>query len=476
MSMISKFKRPLFRPAIPLGTPFDIPTGQWMQGRHGENIMNGGLFPLTGISARANNFKTGVAIEMILRSRRSCMRSESLTYDTEGTLPFHQRFNNQAAKIRQFNGIDFYYDDQSAITDISQYTGDEFCSELRDVVSERSKGANSKKHITKTPFIDPRTKDQMEAFYPVFGFIDSLSNMPLSSVDAMYAKNDIGASGNNTDAASSGKAKKQWMNQLPQLLAKNGLYMILTALVGDKMMEDKYAPDTRRLANMEKGTVYLGVSPAYYTLPNNLYEIRKNQHLLSDKKPIYPKEGEVEIEGDTDLRVLTILNMRPKNGIAGIPLRLIVSQSSGPLVDLSSFHMCREAEWFGITTSGNNANYRMDLRPDVSMTRKNIRTKLAEDPFLCKAIDFTNDLLMLMHYHRDLWSRYGCTAQELYDDIKALGYDWDTLLQTRNYWVFDCDVDLHPEPFLSILDLLKMRKKEYVPYWLSKEEKANLKL
>lgn len=476
MSLLNAVKRPLFRPAIPLGSPFDIPTGQWCIGKRGENLMNGGLGPLTGIGARANNFKTALSICMLLLSRRSCLRSESLTYDTEGTLPFHQRFNNQASNIRKLQDIDFWDDDQSALTDISQYTGDEFCTLLRDMVSVRSKGANAKKYMEPTPFIDPRTKEVLEAFYPVFAFIDSLTNLPLSSVDAMYAKNDIGASGNNTDAASAGKAKKQWMNQLPQLLAKNGLYMILTSLIGDKMMEDKYAPDTRRLATMEKGTVFLGVSPAYYSLPNNLYEIRKNQHMLQDKRSVYPKEGDLDLEGDTDLRVLTVLNLRPKSGIAAIPTRIIVSQSEGPLIELSTFHMCREADWFGITTSGNNANYRMDLWPSVSMTRKSIRTKIAEDPILCTAINLTNDLLMLRQYHRELWIKYGCTAQELHDDLEALGYDWAVLLNTRNYWVFPSDEGLHPEPYLSILDLLKMRKKEYVPYWMSKEDKLKLKL
>lgn len=194
------------------------------------------------------------------------------------------------------------------------------------------------------------------------------------------------------------------------------------------------------------------------------------------KMPIYPKEGEIEIEGDTDLRIITVFNLRPKSGIAGIPVRIITTQSVGPLMELSAFHMCRERDWFGISVTGNNANFRLDLYPEVSLTRKNIRTKLDEDPQLGVAVNLTNDLLMLKHYHRALWTQYGCTAQELHDDIEALGYDWKTLLQTRNFWVFDCDLDLHPEPFLSIMDLLKMRKKEYIPYWLSKEEKSKLKL
>ena len=60
----------------------------------------------------------------------------------------------------------------------------------------------------------------------------------------------------------------------------------------------------------------------------------------------------------------------------------------------------------------------------------------------------------------DLW----CTPQELYKDIKEQGYDWDQLLSTRGYWMFDNDKQA--TPYLSTLDLLRMRKKLYKPHWL----------
>ena len=57
-----------------------------------------------------------------------------------------------------------------------------------------------------------------------------------------------------------------------------------------------------------------------------------------------------------------------------------------------------------------------------------------------------------------------------------MGYNWDTLLETRGYWVFDEELKEHPRKYLSTKDLLEMRIGKYVPWWLSKEEKANLKM
>jgi hypothetical protein len=64
------------------------------------------------------------------------------------------------------------------------------------------------------------------------------------------------------------------------------------------------------------------------------------------------------------------------------------------------------------------------------------------------------------------YAKYKCTPAELYRDIIALGYDWKILFNTRPHWVFIKDENKEL-PFLSTLDLLKMRIGEYVPYWLN---------
>lgn len=56
-----------------------------------------------------------------------------------------------------------------------------------------------------------------------------------------------------------------------------------------------------------------------------------------------------------------------------------------------------------------------------------------------------------------------CTPAELYEDIKKLGYDWNILLDTRGYWTLN--QYSHPVPYLNTVDLLKMRKELYRPWW-----------
>jgi len=63
-----------------------------------------------------------------------------------------------------------------------------------------------------------------------------------------------------------------------------------------------------------------------------------------------------------------------------------------------------------------------------------------------------------------------CTPLELYTDLKEMGYDWDVLLQTREYWIPD-QYSTTVIPFCSVMDLLKMRKGLYTPYWLDDDKK-----
>lgn len=67
-----------------------------------------------------------------------------------------------------------------------------------------------------------------------------------------------------------------------------------------------------------------------------------------------------------------------------------------------------------------------------------------------------------------LWnldSRYICSPGELYEDLKKMGYNWDELLETRGFWIFNDNI--HPRKYLSTMDLLKMRVGEYKPYWMN---------
>lgn len=463
------FERPAFRPALNIGCLLDIPTGKYEQGQHGEMIMNGGLGSLTGIASRPNNFKTALGVYMLAMIRRAYPGSYSMIYDTEGTLNPVARFSSLAKAIEEIQSIDWENDEQFMFTDLSRYTGDEFFKIFRTALNDKEKDA--KTHMKTTPFLDING-NRKKCLYPTTGFIDSFSKFIVTAVADMYEKNAIGASGNNTDAMTNGKAKNQLFNQLPQVCAKTGTYMILTAHVGDIIQMEMYPTDKRNLSEMKRDTVLKGVSSGFYSLPNNVWDIMSNKPLLNkDKMPVYPLDNSTAIQGDSDLRQLEVKNLRGKGGITGLPFNLIVSQTEGLLPALSEFDYCKENGW-GI--GGNNINYYVELCPDIKLSRTVVRKKLDESAKLRRAVEIQSEMLQLIMFQR--WTAdQVCDPKTLYEDLKAMGYDWDVILEkTRGYWMFEEDEHLSDKKFLSTYDLLRMRTGDYKPYWMSDEEKAKI--
>ncbi len=348
------FARPRFRPAVNLGCLMDVSTGKYELGLRGESILNGGLASMTGICARPNNFKTALAVYMLAMLRRACHHTHSLTYDTEGTLYPSARFKAVSEADPYLASLDYEEDPQFAFTDLSQYSGDEWFAAFRKVVDEKPK--NEKQFLASTPF-PYLNKQAKKALYPSGALIDSFSKFTVAAVEELYKKNKIGESGANTDAMTNGKAKNQMFNQMPAICAKTGTYMILTAHLGDIINMEMYPTDKRNLSFLPRDTVLKGVSGGFYSLPNNVWVITSNTPLLNKvKMPQYPWDNATAIQGDTDLVVITMKNLRGKNGMSGLPIDLVVSQSEGVLASLSEFHYCKENS-FGI--GGNLQNYYM---------------------------------------------------------------------------------------------------------------------
>jgi hypothetical protein len=465
--MFQEFHTPAFRPAINVGCLMDISSGHYEKGPNGEMVLNGGLDALTGIASRPNNFKTALGVYMLAMARRAFPTSHSMIYDTEGTLDPVKRFASVAQHFSELDQIDWANDPYFKFTDLSRYNGDEFFFQLRKALDGKVK--SEKEYVRTSPFvgIDGKPKKFM---HPTMAFIDSFSKFQVQAVEEMYSKHKIGDSKVNTDAMTNGKAKNQLFNQLPQICAKSNAYIILTAHVGDVINMEMYPTDKRNLTEMKRDTVLKGVSGGFYSLPNNVFSVESNKVMLNqDKMPIYPLDNATAMQGDSDLRILEIKNWRAKKGITGVPFYIIVSQTEGVLPALSEFHYCKE-NGFGI--GGNLQNYFIELCPDVSLSRTKVRQKLNGDAKLRRAVEIQSEMLQLVQFHRRLDVP---TPSELFEGLKKMGYDWDVLLgTTRGYWMCEEEEHLSDKKFLSTLDLMRMLKGEYVPFWMTKEEKAKI--
>lgn len=450
----------------------DVPTGTYELGPNGESILNAGLSGLTGIAARPNAFKTALAVYLMAMVRRACHEVPGVVYDSEGTLYPVQRFSAVSRFDEYLKTIDWQEDTQYAFTDLSQYTGDEWFSLFRGIVNEKPK--NEKDHIRTTPFLDPKGKPR-KALYPTIALIDSFSKFQVTAAEEIYKKNNIGDSGANTVDMMNGKAKNQMLNQIPQICARTGTYLIMTAHLGDVINMDMFPTDKRNLSHMRRDTTLKGVSPGFYALPNNVWQITGTKPLQNrEKMPEYPWDNSTAIQGDTDLTLVTMINLRGKSGLSGVPIDLIFTQSEGLQASLSEFHFCKENGRWGL--GGNLQNYFMELLPDVKLSRTTVRRKLDGDYALRRAVQISAELLQIHQWHRTIDPDLLCEPKTLYDDLKEMGYDWNLLLgETRSYWVFEEDVKQHPLKFLSTMDLLRMRKGLYVPYWFSAEQKKQIK-
>lgn len=477
MSLANFFNpAPAIRPQFNVGCVFDIATGMYISGEHGEHILNGGVPHITGISGRGETGKSLIADYFFL-----CVldryNADGVVYDTEQTKT-RQRMLTLCIRFELLRRIDPFDAERLIISDASTSPGDAFFTSLKDFLYDKKK--TNKGKLKTTPFI--LKEDPIKIISPTAGMIDSFSQWTPSTVMTMQDKNDVGSSDRNTEAMKAGNARSQLMTELPTLTAATGCYMFLTAHLGDEIVMDPHAPSKKKLSFL-KGEQKMKRVPENYTfLTNNLWLTTKMSVLKKSgsKELEYPVGLAGESEGNTDLSIIDLQLLRSKSPSAGRVFQIIVSRSEGVLPHLTQFHHIKEGGRWGL--GGNVQNYYLELLPDVSLSRTTVRNKIDELPMLRRALEITSEMLQI----KELWNipkELMCTPKELYDDIKKLGYDWDILLgHTRGYWIFKEDETPETPYFLSTMDLLRMRVGQYRPWWyddavrkLSKEGKQSKK-
>lgn len=462
------------RPTWNIMSLFDVQTGKYYKGKHGESIMCGGLSHFTGMAGLPNMFKTVLA----LFQQGSVMNRVSLAimmaHDSENTLSVG-RIQNVFRQFPELFGTDLVEQGRLLFTDASTYTGNEWWNTMRAYAESRRK---DKSILITTPFVDDSTGDYIKIPAPTLSFLDSLSGLQTEGIMDMYDKADVGEKGLNMVAMKAAGAKSQLIDQVTSVTNGSGLMLTMTAHVGQEYQLDMYKPNVKRLKFL-KGDLKLKKVPENFSfLTANCWYCVSLTPMMEDKLPEYPRGPEDDLKGDTDLICITLVNLRGKSGPSGIPFEVVVSQSEGMKPGLTEFSYCRGFNYYGISDKeGRNAkgssNYRLDLYPTQNLTRKTVRTLLEEDSRLARAMTITAEMCMMRNLWHDLEEGLLCTPKELFNDIAELGYDWDMLLDTRGFWLPLEEKGTYSDmPFLSTMDLLNMRKGTYRPYWYDKAVKA----
>ncbi len=458
---------PNIKVAYNIGCLFDIPTGSYLIGQYGESIFNGGMCSFTGIVGIGNSFKSLIMHYMTITVMARFPESAASTYDTEINIS-KDRLRSLADQYLELRGFENnpIENGRWTITDKSIYYANEWYEQQKDYM--KSKLANRAKLLRATPFLT-KVRKLFMSMVPTITQVDSFTKFETEDVADMKDSNELGTSGANTSYMKQGASKARFLSDLPKMIALHDNPILMTAHVGKTIAMDPRAAPVKKLGYLKNGDTIKGVSDDFLFLTSQCWQTLNAAPYLNDttKGPEYPEDTSDSGKGDTDLILLTLLQLRSKTGRSGLVMQILASQEKGLLAGLSEFHYIKSCDRFGL--GGNVQNYYLELLPEVKLSRTVVRGKLDRDPVLRRAVNITSEMCQMFA----LWSNiqpYVCTPKELYDDLIKMGYDWNILLNTRGWWTFDNDKQ--PVPFLSTMDLLKMRKGEYHPYWLSDDKKT----
>lgn len=466
---------PTVKVMINIGSLFDIPTGTYYKGKYGESILNGGLGNLTGVVGIGNNFKSTVMHYMMFTAfgrmsnlNTSFHQPTGNIYDTEINIhEWHLKsFMNRTAELR---GEDIIETGRLVVTDKTIYPADEWYDIQREFLTDKKKAAQ--KLMRNTPFLGRDQIAHLQILTPTFTEVDSMSEFMTSDAIKMQEENSLGESGANTLSMRQGLQKNRFLMEIPSLAGGSYNYTLMTAHIGSEFNLDPRNPAPKKLQHLKGGVKLKGVPEKFTFVMNNCWHCYNAAPLINQgtKTPEYPRSSDDDLQGDTDLNVVTVRQLRSKSGPSGMAMELIVSQSEGVLASLSEFHYIKGRNRFGL--EGNDRNYNVNLLPDVKLSRTAVRGKLEAIPQLQRAVNILAELCQMHELWHHLPDNLLATPDELYKDITAKGYDWDTLLNTRGWWALEDD---HPLPFLSTMDLLNIRIGEYHPYWMSEDKKTIL--
>ena len=461
---------PNLKPSFNVGALFDIPTsgGRYETGIYGESILNGGMSGISAYCGIGNNFKSTISHYVMLSAGSKFDNSTFSTYDTEVNIS-ESRLKILSNRIEEFKGEDIIKTGRWSITDKTVYFGNEWFEKFKEFLELKIKNAD--KITRNSPFLDREGK-LLPMLIPTFTELDSLSKFNTASSNIMQESNEIGDSAVNMLYMKEGIAKKQMLSYLPKPIQQANNPMFITAHIGKNIPMDPRAAPVKKLQFLKNNDTLKGVTDDFTFLTTNCWQCQNAIPLFNDatKGPEYPRDSDDNMKGDTDLFLVTLVQLRSKTGPSGLIMQTVVSQQEGVLPTLTEFHYVKTNERYGMT--GTLQNYVMDLYPSAKLSRTTVRGKIDSDPLLRRAILITAEMCQMKYLWHHLPDGFLCTPKELYDDLKALGYDWDNvLLRTRSWWTLDNDK--HPIPYLSTFDLLNVRAGKYFPYWMNEDKTVN---
>lgn len=469
MSLLASIKpTPPVKPLFCVGANMDLFSGTYLTGKYGDSLLNGGLDHITGATGPGNCYKsTGMQYQQLTVLNRY-MGSMGTAYCSEGTLQLPRlialsRHSNYGLLERNI----LTDENKFVLTGSRIYDGSEYYALTKEIGYKRLEDKG--KGLVETPFIDPTTGEFIKIYPPIINLIDSFSMFHAKSMSKIHDE-DIGDSSRNMEAMRDGHAKTQMLVELPTVCGKASMHYILTAHLGDNYQLNPMERPRKKLSFLQANLKIKNVTEKFTFVTNNLWYFIKaspSYNNTTDKKPRFPRSPNDAEREDKDLVEIDVVNLRPKSAAGGVVFTLFASQRDGILPYVTNYGLIHDYN-FGI--GGNNTTWFLDIYPDVKSTRTQLRSKLDSDPMFARAMELTAELCQYYIINPDLEDQYRPTPAQLYESLKAKGYDWERILtNTRSYWTFDHYTN--PVRPITALDLVNMHAGIYHPWWWDKDAK-----
>ena len=450
MGILNIFKRSTnetaFVPYINTGTLFDIATGKFKCGVNSTQILDGGISSCMGISGRAQTYKSGIAGSLVANAMLVHPEAYAFIFDSENTISGPERYSD-------FTPLDKPVHDRIAFYNSTTTNLTDFYDKIKQIADEKL--ANKKDYIVESPFkgIDGKP---IKTWIPTFVLIDSFSRARSNKGDDQFDKNNVDDSAMNTFYLYDGGVKSRIMNDLPTRAAKAGIYVILTAHVGDKMDLDPYSPTPKQLQFMKNNDRMKNVGSNFEFLTTALLQTNKATVLQdSNKHCLYPTVNST----DSEVNQVDTTLVRCKNNSAGVQIPYVLSQNQGILKDVTNFQLLRNCKNFGMTVKGNNQSFSPLLLPDVTVTRNNLRDTFDSNYRAARAIELTAQLCFIQQF----WSTYRMpeyvhTPIEKFAELLTHNEKMsvDRVLESTSVW----STSKQERERLSIMDVLEFLTKK----------------
>ena len=439
-------EKSVYNPYINTGTIFDIVTGHFRPGTQGKWVLDGGLSQCLGIAGRGQTYKSGLAGSLLARALLQYKDAEAFVYETEGTIANATRYDDFVPQNSPVS-------DRIVFKNASECSLTDFYEQFKEIVNTKIKQKND--YLRETPFLDPRTDKPFKCWYPTFVLVDSFSRATANTGEIQIAQNDIDASKMSTYYLLNGNVKSRIMNDLPARAASAGIYVIMTAHVGDKIDLDPYSPSPKQLQYMKNNDRMKNVGSNFEFLTTALIQtIKATCMQTSDKKCLYPTKGSTEVE----VNLVDTKLIRCKNNASGTMLPFVISQYQGILNEVTNFNILRSYKNYGMEVKGNNQNFIPCLLKDKNITRHNIR-EMSDEYRVSRGLEILAQLCII----QNCWStlrmpEYIRTPPEKMAELLTTSKSLmvDRVLESTGVWNFD----KQDREYLTIVDILSMLNAE----------------